>query len=390
MIPYGRQDISDDDVSAVVDALRSDWLTQGPTVARFESALAHYVGAPHAVTVSNATAGLHLTYLALGMGPGKLVWTSPNTFVATANAALYCGAQIDFVDIDPSSYCISLDLLEAKLIETKRTGKTMPSLVTMVHFAGQSCNMPRLYALGQHYGFKIVEDASHAIGADANGGKVGDCRYSDACIFSFHPVKIITTGEGGAITTNNASLAQRLQELRSHGITRDPARMQGPCEGGWYYQQIDLGFNYRLTDLQAALGLSQLQRIDPFIARRRALAARYDALLSKAPINLPWQHPEGKSAFHLYPVVLQLDQVPQGRAAVYDALRNSGIGVNVHYIPVHLQFYYRQLGFKIGDFPHAESYYESTLTLPLFASMTYEQQDQVIDTISSLLMDYSK
>ena len=389
MIPYGRQDISDDDVSAVVDALRSDWLTQGPTVARFELALAHYVGAPHAVTVSNATAGLHLTYLALGMGPGKLVWTSPNTFVATANAALYCGAQIDFVDIDPSSYCISLDLLEAKLIETKRKGKTMPSLVTMVHFAGQSCYMPRLYALGQHYGFKIVEDASHAIGADANGGKVGDCRYSDACIFSFHPVKIITTGEGGAITTRDAALALKLAELRTHGITRNPSRMVGDSYGGWYYQQIDLGYNYRLTDLQSALGLSQLQRIDPFIARRRALAARYDQLLASLPLVLPWQHPDGQSAYHLYPIALKLEQVPQGRASVYDALREAGIGVNVHYIPVHLQPYYRQFGFEAGDYPNAEAYYEAALTLPLFASMKDEEQDQVIDLISRFLKDNS-
>ena len=385
MIPYGRQDISDDDVASVVDVLRSDWLTQGPTVQRFEMYLANYVGAPHAVAVSNATAALHLTYLALGMMPGKLVWTSPNTFVATANAALYCGADIDFVDIDPHSYCMSLDALDAKLIESKRSGRSLPSLVTMVHFAGQSCDMPRLYALGQQYGFKIVEDASHAIGADANGGKVGDCRYSHACIFSFHPVKIITTGEGGLVTTRDSALAKNLADLRTHGITRDPLRMIRGSQGGWYYEQITLGYNYRLTDVQSALGLSQLKRIDPFIARRRALAARYDQELSSLPLVLPWQHPDGQSAFHLYPVKLKLDQLPLSRVEIFDTLRKAGIGVNVHYIPVHLQPYYGQLGFKKGDFPQAEAYYDAVLTLPLFAGMTDLQHDKVISEISKII-----
>lgn len=385
MIPYGRQEISDADISAVVDILRSDWLTQGPMGARFEGALGLYVGAPHTIAVSSATAALHLTYLALGIGPGKVVWTSPNTFVATANAALYCGGDIDFVDIDPRTYCLSLDALEAKLIENKKSGKTMPSLVSMVHFAGQSCDMPRLHTLGQNYGFKIVEDASHAIGADANGGKVGDCRYADACIFSFHPVKIITTGEGGAVTTRDPQLAKRLVELRAHGITRDPSRMIGLSHGEWYYQQLDLGYNYRLTDIQSALGLSQLSRIEPFIARRRSLAARYDQLLANMPLVLPWQHPDGQSAYHLYPVLLKLDLVAQTRATVFDEMRKAGIGVNVNYIPVHLQPYYRDLGFKKGDFPQAEAYYEATLTLPLFASMTESQQDQVVAALSAIL-----
>ena len=389
MIPYGRQDINEADCDAVLDVLRSDWLTQGPTGPRFEAALARYVDAPHAVVVSNATAALHLTYLALGMGPGKLVWTTPNTFVATANAVLYCCAGIDFVDIDPLSYCLSMDALEAKLIQTRHSGGQLPDLVTTVHFAGQSCDMQKLFMLGQKYGFKIVEDASHAIGADADGGKVGDCRYSDACIFSFHPVKIITTGEGGAITTKDTALAQRLGELRSHGITRDQNRIVGASEGGWYYQQIGLGYNYRLTDLQSALGLSQLKRIDPFIARRRALAVRYDQMLAALPLVLPWQHPDGQSAYHLYPIALKLEQVPQGRASVYDALREAGIGVNVHYIPVHLQPYYRQFGYEAGDYPNAEAYYEAALTLPLFASMKDEEQDKVIDLISRFLTDHS-
>jgi UDP-4-amino-4,6-dideoxy-N-acetyl-beta-L-altrosamine transaminase len=385
MIPYGRQEINDADVEAIMDVLRSDWLTQGPIGAQFESALAQYVGIEHAIVVSNATAALHLTYLGMGMKPGKLVWTTPNTFVATANAALYCGANIDFVDIDSQSYCLSMDALEAKLIQTCQTGGQLPDLVATVHFAGQSCDMPRLFSLGQHYGFKIVEDASHAIGAHADGCKVGHCLYSDACIFSFHPVKIITTGEGGAITTKDPALAQRLYELRSHGIIRDKSRMVGDSEGAWYYQQIILGYNYRLTDIQSALGLSQLQRIDAFISRRRTLAANYDLMLAKLPLVLPWQHPEGQSSFHLYPVTLKLDQVPQGRAAVFNDLRKSGIGVNVHYIPVHLQPYYRELGFKHGSFPHSEAYYDAALTLPLFVGMSDQQQHEVVAALTAIL-----
>ena len=385
MIPYGRQDIDGADRQAVINVLCSEWLTQGPLIEQFEMALSRYFGSLYVVAVSSATAALHITYKALDIGPGDIVWTTPNTFVATANAALYCGAEIDFVDIDPKSYCMSLDRLEEKLLKAKQSGGKLPSLVTTVHFAGQSCDMPRLHVLGQQYGFKIVEDASHAIGANANGGMVGDCRFSDACIFSFHPVKIITTGEGGAISTNNAELKQRLHELRSHGITRDQQRMRGQSEGGWYYQQIDLGFNYRLTDLQAALGLSQLQRIDRFITRRRYLAARYDKLLENAPLVLPWQHSEGESAFHLYPVVLKLDQLSVGREKIYNELRDSGIGVNVHYIPVHLQPYYRKFGFSVGDYPCAESYYEAALTIPLFQSMTDTQQDEVVKAVYHVL-----
>jgi UDP-4-amino-4,6-dideoxy-N-acetyl-beta-L-altrosamine transaminase len=385
MIPYGRQDISEDDCASVLEILKSDWLTQGPSGPKFEQALADYVRAKHAITVSSATAALHITYLALGLGAGKQVWTTPNTFVATANAALYCGALVDFVDINPNTYCLSLDVLEEKLKHHTSNNLPLPYIVTTVHFAGQSCDMKRLAVLGQLYGFKIVEDASHAIGADADGGKVGQCQYSDACIFSFHPVKIITTGEGGAVTTNNPALAQRLQELRSHGVTRDLARMVGESEGAWYYEQIDLGYNYRLTDLQSALGLSQLQRIDPFIARRRALATRYNDLLAALPLVLPWQHPGGQSAFHLYPVTLKLEQVPQGRTAVFDALRKAGIGVNVHYIPVHLQPYYCDLGFKQGDYPQAEAYYAAALSLPLFAGMTDHQQDEVVSALSVIL-----
>ena len=382
MIPYGRQDISEADIASVVDILQSDWLTQGPTGPAFEQALCQYVSAPHSVTVSNATAGLHLAYLALGLKQNGLVWTSPNTFVATANAALYCGAEIDFIDIDPQTYCMSVDLLEAKLAHAERTGARLPDIVTMVHFAGQSVGMPRLHTLGQQYGFKIVEDASHAIGADVEGGKVGDCRFSDLCVFSFHPVKIITTGEGGAISTRDPELAVTLAQLRSHGITRDPDRMLSASEGRWYYQQISLGFNYRMTDIQAALGLSQLKRIDPFIAHRRALAVRYDQLLASLPVTCPWQSPEGQSAFHLYPVCLSLGHE---RGQVFEAMRKAGIGVNVHYIPVHLQPVYQQIGFKHGDFPKAEAYYDASITLPIYASMTFKQQDQVVTSLQSIL-----
>lgn len=382
MIPYGRQDISEADIAAVVDVLRSDWLTQGPTGPAFEKAICDFVSVEHCVTVSNATAGLHLAYLALGLGPGGLVWTSPNTFVATANAALYCGADVDFVDIDPKSYCMDVEKLAHKLENTAKSGGRLPDIVTMVHFAGQAVGMPRLHALGQEYGFKIVEDASHAIGGEAYGGRIGDCRYSDLCVFSFHPVKIITTGEGGSVTTRDSELAVTLAQLRSHGITRDPSRMEGMSEGDWYYQQVRLGFNYRLTDIQAALGLSQLKRIEPFIAHRRALAKRYDQLLLSLPVTRPWQSPEGLSAFHLYPVCLN-DGYDRGE--VFAQLRASGIGVNVHYIPVHLQPVYRKRGFKAGDFPHAEAYYNSAITLPLYAAMSIEQQDQVVATLATVL-----
>ena len=385
MIPYGRQDISEADIARVVEILRSDWLTQGPTGPRFEAALAHVTGAPHAVAVSSATAGLHIAMLALGIGPGSLVWTTPNTFVATANTALHCGAAIDFVDIDPKSYCLSADALEAKLDAARMTGKPLPDLVVPVHFAGQSCDMPRLRALGATYGFRLLEDASHAIGAMADGGPVGDCRFSDACVFSFHPVKIITTGEGGAVTTRDPALALRMTELRGHGLTRDPARMTEAPDGPWAYELREAGFNYRLTDLQAALGLSQLDRLDAFLARRRMLAARYDKTLAALPLKTPWQNPAGRSSYHLYPLMLDTAAIGKSRRAIFEALRADGIGVNVHYMPVHLQTVYRGLGFKPGDCPEAEAYYASALTIPLFGVMTDAEQDSVIEALKRAL-----
>jgi UDP-4-amino-4,6-dideoxy-N-acetyl-beta-L-altrosamine transaminase len=380
MIPYGRQDISEEDVSAVVAALTSDYITQGPAIPRFEEALMAATGAPFCSAVSSATAGLHIAYLALELGPGDLLWTSPNTFVATANAALYCGAAVDFVDINPRTYNMSLAALAAKLERAERDGK-LPKIVVPVHFAGQCCEMREMQALSRRYGFRIVEDASHAIGASYLDGMVGDCRFSDICVFSFHPVKIITTAEGGACTTRDPELAARMAQIRTHGITRDPARMTGDSEGPWYYQQTMLGLNYRMTDIQAALGASQTTRLEHFVEARHRLAARYNQLLGGLPITLPWQHPDSRSALHLYPVRLRLDEIGRTRRECFDALRADGVGVNVHYIPVHLQPYYRNLGFRPGNFPEAEAYYAETLSIPLYATLTEAEQDQVAAAI---------
>lgn len=384
MIPYGRQDISEEDIAAVVAVLRSDWVTQGPTVPAFEEAIASYVGAHHAVAVANGTAALHLAYLALELGPGDRLWTVPNTFVATANAALYCGATVDFVDIDPNTYLLSVEALERKLADAERAGR-LPKIVAPVHFAGQSCDIRAIHALGRRYGFRIVEDAAHAIGADYLDGKVGNGRYSDIAVFSFHPVKIVTTGEGGALTTNDPKLAARLAELRTHGITRTPDRMNGASEGPWYYEQVELGLNYRLTDIQAALGLSQMQRIDAFIARRREIAARYDDRLSNLPLVTPAQRADGRSAYHLYPIRLHLDRLRKSRREIFEALRAANIGVQVHYIPVHLQPFYRKFGFKEGDFPESERYYAGAITLPLFAKLTDTEQDMVVERVSAIV-----
>jgi UDP-4-amino-4,6-dideoxy-N-acetyl-beta-L-altrosamine transaminase len=322
---------------------------------------------------------------ALGIGPGSLVWTTPNTFVATANTALHCGAEIDFVDIDPKSYCLSADALEAKLEAVNARGAKGPDLVVPVHFAGQSCDMPRLHALGQRFGFRLLEDASHAIGARTEDGPVGDCRFSDATVFSFHPVKIITTGEGGAVTTRDPDLALQMAEMRSHGLTRDPARMERTPDGPWAYELREAGFNYRLTDLQAALGLSQLDRLEAFVDRRHALAARYDEMLAALPVKTPWQNPAGRSSYHLYPLMLDTAAIGKSRRAIFEALRADGIGVNVHYMPVHLQPVYRARGFKPGDCPEAEAYYASALTIPLFGVMTGAEQDSVIEALKRAL-----
>ena len=384
VIPYGRQDISEADIQAVVDVLRSDYLTQGPVVPAFEKCLAEYCSAQHAVAVNSATSALHIACLALDAGPDDVVWTTPVTFVASANCGLYCGAKVDFVDIDPRTYNISAEHLAVKLAQAQRSGK-LPKVVIPVHLCGQPCDMAAIHALGQHYGFKIIEDASHAIGGRYRGEPIGICRYSDITVFSFHPVKIITTAEGGMAMTNDAQLAKRMQLLRSHGITRDVNEMTHVPDGPWYYQQIDLGYNYRMTDLQAALGLSQMQRLDEFVARRHVIADAYDRFLADLPVVAPWQHEDGYSGLHLYVVRVKLNEIGKTHRQVFEALLAEGISVNLHYIPVHIQPYYESLGFKQGDFPEAEQYYAEAISLPLYPAMTDAQQVRVVAALKKAL-----
>ncbi len=380
MIPYGRQDITETDITAVVDVLRSDFLTQGPAVPRFEKSVAEYCGTKHAVAANSATSALHMACLALGLGPGDCLWTSPITFVASANCGLYCGASVDFVDIDPSTYNLCPQALEAKLVEADKKG-CLPKVVIPVHIAGQPCDMQAINVLAQKYGFHIIEDASHAIGGKYKGEPIGNCRYSDITVFSFHPVKIITTAEGGMALTNSDELASSLELLRSHGITRDPSQMTHDSDGPWYYQQIALGYNYRLTDLQAALGLSQMERLDDFIARRHKIAARYDDILADFPVTLPRQHSESYSALHLYVIRLQLDKIETSYLTVFETMRGQGIGINLHYIPVYTQPYYQTMGFKVGDFPEADQYYSEAISIPMYPTLTIEQQNTVVDVL---------
>lgn len=384
MIPYGRQTISGLDIEAVVEVLRSDYLTQGPVVPTFEKALASYCGVEYAVALNSATSALHVACLALDVGPGDCVWTTPITFVASANCALYCGARVDFVDIDPHTYNLSADRLEEKLARAEKSG-FLPKVVIPVHLCGQSCDMKRIHELSRRYGFKIIEDASHAIGGRYAGEPIGSGRYSDITVFSFHPVKIITTGEGGAALTHDPVLAKRMALLRSHGITRDVADMESPPDGPWYYQQITLGFNYRMTDIQAALGLSQLRRLDDYVATRHKLAVRYDELLGRLPVRQPWRHPDSYSAFHLYVIRLKTESLGISHREVFESLRDAGIGVNLHYIPIYRQPYYSSPKFRAQDFPQAEQYYREALTLPLFPNLAEIEQDYVINTLENVL-----
>jgi UDP-4-amino-4,6-dideoxy-N-acetyl-beta-L-altrosamine transaminase len=384
MIPYGRQDISEDDIAAVVDILRSDFLTQGPAIERFERKVAEHCGARHAIAVSNATAALHIACLALDLGPGDLAWTSPNTFVASANSARYCGADVGFVDIDAASLNLSVEQLAEKLAEADRAGR-LPKVLVPVHFSGRSSDMARIGELALRYGIAVIEDASHAIGASYDGKPVGACLHSDCTVFSFHPVKIVTTGEGGVITTNRDDLAEKLRLLRSHGITRDRRQMQQQDPGPWAYEQIDLGYNYRMTDIQAALGTSQMSRLTPFIQRRRELAARYGEVLAGLPLTLPQSEGLWDSSWHLYVVRLRLEAFGLTHRAAFEALRQAGIGVNLHYTPVHLQPYYRELGFTEGDFPEAERYASQAITLPLYPGLKEAEQDYIGETLRSLL-----
>lgn len=384
-IPYATQWITAEDLQAVREVLQGDWLTQGPAVQRFEQAFAARHGVSHAVALSNATAGLHIACLALGVGPGQWVWTCPNSFVASANCALYCGARVDFVDMDPATRNMSVAALEEKLQQAQREGR-LPAVVIPVHFAGLPAEVATMRVLADRYGFFILEDASHAVGASDEGRPVGS-RYAHASVFSFHPVKIITTGEGGMVTTPDERVARRLRLLRSHGITRDAGDFQlaPPEAGGWYYEQQSLGFNYRMTDLQAALGTSQLARLDSLHAARERLAERYDRLLAGLPLRLPARPPGKRSSWHLYVVEIRPQPGVADRATVFQRLRTAGIGVNVHYIPIHLQPYYRAMGFTPGQFPASEAYYANALSIPLYPALTDAQQDQVLAELGGAL-----
>lgn len=384
MIPYGRQDITESDIKAVLDVLGSSHLTQGPAVPRFEQDVIRHSNAKYAVAVNSATSALHIACLTIGLGEGDWLWTTPNTFVASANCALYCGGRVDFVDIDPRTYNLCPVALEQKLIKAEREGR-LPKVVVPVHFAGQPCDMRSIHALSQKYGFKIIEDASHAIGGLYLNEPIGNCRYSDITVFSFHPVKIITSAEGGMAVTNDEKYAEKMALLRSHGITRTPSLMTKPMEGSWYYQQVELGFNYRMTDLQAALGSSQMSRLLHYVARRHELARRYDRLLSDLPLVTPWQSRDGHSAFHLYVIRLELDQIQLSHVEVFEALRAREIMVNLHYIPVHTQPYYQAMGFAVGDYPEAEKYYAEAISIPLFPTLKESEQDYVVASLKELL-----
>jgi len=385
MIPYGKQDINQADIDLVVNVLKSDFLTQGPQVPLFEKTVSDYCGSEYAVVANSATSALHIACMALNLGKGDYLWTSPNTFVASANCGLYCGAQVDFVDIDPLTYNLSSLELEKKLIQAKQDNK-LPKIVIPVHFAGQSCDMQKVHSLSKEYGFKIIEDASHAIGGKYLDQPIGGCQYSDITVFSFHPIKIITTAEGGLATTNDKELLTRMQLFRSHGVTRDPELMNKETEGGWYYQQVELGFNYRMTELQAALGVSQMERLDEFVALRHQRQVRYDKLLKGLPIVVPYQSLDSYSALHLYPIQLELENISKSHTQVFDELRQKGLGVNLHYIPVHIQPYYEKMGFSRGDFPEAEKYYSRAISIPIFQGLTIEIQDEVVNALKKVLV----
>ena len=382
MIFYGKQSIDENDIDAVVEVLKSDFLTQGPAIEKFEKCVAEYCGAKYAVAVTSATAALHISCLSAGLGKDDILWTSPITFTASANCGRYCGADVDFVDIDPSTYNMSIAELEKKL----QAAEIKPRVVVPVHLAGQSCEMDKIYKLSQKYGFKVIEDASHAIGADYKETKVGCCKYSDMTVFSFHPVKIVTTGEGGMVLTNDKDLYEKLVLYRSHGITRDPKLMTGTADGPWYYQQIDLGFNYRMTDMQAALGYSQMQKVNEFVSKRRYLAKRYNELLKNINgIQLQDQNEDTKSSWHLYVVRVDFSKISKTKNQIFAEMKEKGICLNLHYIPVHTQPYYENLGFKGGDFPNSEKYYEEAFTLPLYYSLTDEQQDHIVKSLVEVL-----
>lgn len=384
MIFYGKQNINEADIRAVEEVLRSNFLTQGPVIERFEERVAEYCGVKHAVAVTNATSALHIACLAAGLGPGDILWTSPITFVASANCGRYCGTDVDFVDIDDRTYNMSVTALEEKLRCAKVAGR-LPKIVVPVHMAGQSCDMKRIRELSMEYGFRVLEDASHAVGAEYRGKKVGSCEFSDMAVFSFHPVKIITTGEGGMVLTNDVTLYEKLRLYRNHGITRDVSRMTHESDGSWYYQQIELGFNYRMTDIQAALGYSQMQRLDVFVKRRRELAARYNELLKDLPLITPYVIPEAIPSWHIYVVRIDFGRVRKKKQEIFDEMKAKGIVLNLHYIPVHTQPYYERLGHRPEECPVALKYYHGAMTLPLYYGLTDEEQDAIVGELREVL-----
>ena len=384
MIPYGRQEISKDDIKSVLKILKSDWLTQGPNVQMFEDLVAERVGADFAVACNSATSALHLACKSLDLKKGDIVWTSPNSFVASANAAIYCGAKVDFVDIDPHTYNLSIEKLEKKLIYAKKKN-CLPKIIIPVHFAGQSCDMRRIHKLSKRYKFKIIEDASHAIGSSYENQKVGNCKYSSITVFSFHPVKIITTAEGGIATTNNRKIAERLIRDRSHGITRNKTNFKKNSKDEiWNYQQVDIGFNYRMNDIQAGLGISQLKKLDEFIQKRHQIVNFYNSELSSLGICLPYQHIKTYSSYHLYPIRVSKKKGGINQRKLFDYLRGNNIGVNLHYIPIYRHPYFRDLGFKKGYCEEAENHFKEVISLPIFSNLRKQEQKFVIESIKEI------
>ncbi len=376
MIPYSRQSINENDINEVIKVLKSEMITQGPIVEKFEKTICSYTSSNYSVLTNSATSALHISCLALGLSKGDILWTSPNSYVASANVGLLCNAKVDFVDIDPENYNMCPTALSIKLKNAEKLGQ-LPKIVMPVHFAGQSCDMIKIKKLSEKYGFKIIEDASHAIGGSYNNTKIGSCRFSDITVFSFHPVKIITTAEGGCAITNNEEIFEKLKLLSSHGVTRNPKFMAEKNSDKWVYDQISIGFNYRMSDMNAALGLSQLLRIDCFLKKRNKIAKKYFQQLKNIDLKLPKQEDYNLSAFHLFPIQVK------NRKRIYELFHQNDIKVNVHYRPIHTQPFWQKRGFKSGLFPNSEFYYSQAISLPIFYDLNDELQDNVIKILQN-------